>query len=63
MSDDKRLRNIEEEVHEIRSEISEIKTELARYRGAVGAALVITTGLVALIKMVWSSIKDHVVWQ
>lgn len=63
MSDEDRLQHIEEEVHEIRKEVSDLKAELARYRGAVGAALVITTGIVALAKLIWSFIKDHVVWQ
>ncbi len=58
MSDEERLRHIEEEVHEIRRDVSELKTELARYRGAVGAALVITTGLVAVFKAAWNFIKE-----
>ena len=54
---------VRSELKELREEIHELKEELARYRGAVGAALVIATSLVAVGRFIWSFIKDHVVWQ
>lgn len=63
MSAEDELKEIKDEVHEINQRLQAIEKDFERYKGAIGAALVITTGLVAFFKLVWGFIRDHVTWQ
>jgi len=62
-ADNDDLKEIRKEVHEINERLQSVERDFERYKGAVGAALVVTTGLVAFIKLAWGFIKEHITWQ
>ena len=69
MSDEevnRRLTNIEDELHEFRKEtrdeIESLKMALAKYRGAAGAVLLLVAIVVSGAKMLWGLVKEHITW-
>ena len=63
MSEEKQLEHIEKHLERLEEKVDRIEADLNRYRGAVGAVLVVGTGVVAFFKLTWEFVKDHIVWQ
>lgn len=58
-----RLDRIEDKVDKIDERQDAMDKDLAQYKGAIGAALVIVTSIVAFVRFVWAWVKEHVTWQ
>lgn len=66
MSDEelnRRLEHIEEQIDGIREDLDEIKLDRAKFRGALGAVLLVVTVVVSGVKLLWGFLKDHLTWQ
>lgn len=60
---DKDLEHIEKHLDRLEEKVDRIEADLNRYRGAVGAVLVIGTSVIAFLKLSWEFLKAHLVWQ
>lgn len=61
--DDTKFEHLERHLDRLEEKVDRIEADLNRYRGAVGAVLVIGTGVVTFLKMAYSFLKEHLVWQ
>ncbi len=65
MSDEetnRRLEHIEEQIGEIKDDLEEIKLDRAKFRGALGAVLLVVTVIVSGVKLLWGFLKEHLTW-
>jgi hypothetical protein len=58
MSTQDEIRQLREEIDEVKSVLHEIQAELAKYRGFVGGCLWIVGAMFAAVKLVWPFLKD-----